>query len=136
MESAEEKNWGQRNWKWFVPLVVLLTIGAFVGMALAFVSLIFGMMTSSTPYTVALQAAQQHALVQQGLGTPIEAGYLITGTIEENSNTGKADFQIPIHGPAGEGTIYLNGKKSAGQWHFTQLIVVIKADSQRINLLE
>lgn len=114
------KNWFNRNWWWFLPLVIglpLLLIVSFIG---GIILLVFTMITSSQPYQDAVSMARQNTQVQQILGTPIEEGWLVMGNIETSglgaNSSGMADLSIPIYGPASEGSLYVYATKQAGQW--------------------
>src|SRR5947209_11013610 len=65
------RNWWQRNWKWFVPLGCLTSLGAVVIFVLCIVAVVFGAMKSSEPYKYAMAHAQADARVQSALGSPI-----------------------------------------------------------------
>lgn len=136
MQRSQNKNWWGRNWKWFVPVGCLGAILFFV----AFIALIFGLvftsMKSSDAYKNALAKAQAHSEVQGAIGTPIEAGLLVSGNVSVNGPSGEANLSIPISGPDGEATLYVVAAKSAGQWTFSTLEAEIKATQQRIDLLE
>jgi hypothetical protein len=68
------------------------------------------------------------------LGSPIEAGIFVMGSINVSGPSGKADLAIPISGPSGKGTIYARASKAANRWTFSQLVVEIKATKERIDL--
>ena len=64
--TVQGHNWFSRNWKWFIPTVILvpiLAIALFVGGILSFV---FGMIKSSEPY--------QHAVAAHGQPWPLKPG--------------------------------------------------------------
>lgn len=131
----EQRNWWERNWKWFVPvgcLSVLLLLAASIALVMTFV---FGMMKSSNAYSQALETARSSPSVVAALGSPIEAGYFVSGKISENGPSGEAELAIPISGPRGAGTIYLEARKSAGAWRFSTLVAEVDATHERINLL-
>jgi hypothetical protein len=133
---AKGPNWWSRNWKWCVPVgcLGLLAIGA--GFVLLIISLVFGLIKSSDPYEQALTTARQDPRVTRELGTPVEAGWYVTGNIETNPSSGHADIAIPVSGPEGPGTVYVVATKSAGAWTIQKLVVEIDATGQRIDLLE
>lgn len=130
-----KSNWFQRNWKWFVPIGCAGIIAAMVGFFAVIFMIIMGSIKSSDAFKLAMERAGQDARVQEKLGTPIEAGWFISGNIEVNGPSGKADLSIPIHGPRGKGKLYANAAKSAGQWNFSTLLVEVETDGSRIDLL-
>lgn len=110
---------------------MLLLFGLFIAGVLTFV---FSMFRSSEPYQQALERARQNQQVVAALGTPIEPGWLMAGSINDSGATGEADFSLPIAGPKGKGTIYINARKAAGRWEFRVLVVELD-NGTRIDLL-
>nr|WP_306469780.1 cytochrome c oxidase assembly factor Coa1 family protein [Oscillatoria laete-virens] len=132
---ATPSTWIGRNWKWFVPsliagavFVLLLFIGTII-------MLVLGMMRSSEPYQEAFRLAQENPVVVEALGTPLKERFFMTGNISVSGSGGKADLVIPVSGPKGKGTIYLDAERNLGKWHFNDLLIEIDSDSQRIPLL-
>lgn len=129
------KGWWGRHWKWVVPtgcLTLILVVG---GCIAGLVGLVFGLLKSSDAYKDALAAAQASTVVQKALGTPIEAGFLVSGNINVSGPSGNADLAIPISGPKGKATIYVVATKSAGKWTFEKLEVAIEDSKERVDLL-
>lgn len=135
MNQPYRPNWWQRNWKWFVPVGCLSTLLLFAGGIALLLSFVFGMMKSSDVYAQALTRAKANPAVIEALGTPIKDGYFTSGSIEETGPSGSAELSIPISGPKGSATIYLEARKSTGQWNFGKLQVELDASKQRIDLL-
>jgi hypothetical protein len=136
MGEAAEPSWWNRNWKWFVPvgcLSIIAVIAAFVALILW---MVFSMMKSSDVYMQALDRTRNNPAVVSALGTPIEAGFFTSGSIDTSGPAGNAELAIPISGPKGKGTIYLVARKSAGAWTYSQLVVQIEPTSRRIDLLD
>jgi len=127
-------NWWSRNWKWFVPtgcLGFLALIAVFVGCILVFV---FSVMKSTDVYKTAIARAKASSEVQAALGTPIKEGFFVGGSQHVNPASGDANLSIPISGPKGSGTIYVEAKKSAGHWQYSTLVVEIDATKKRIDI--
>jgi Cytochrome oxidase complex assembly protein 1 len=130
------RSWWSRNWKWFVPtgcLTLILLFAAFIG---AVVLLIFGSMKQSDVYKHSLAKAQTDPVVAQKLGTPIKPGMWLSGNININGPSGEAKLSIPISGPKGTGTIYVEATKSAGKWNYSLMQVAIDGEDTRIDLLQ
>lgn len=136
MNQEQDKNWWERNWKWFVPVGCLGLMVLATGFVFLILTIVFGMIKSSDAYQIALAEATSHPAVQEAMGTPIEPGLLVAGNIHISGPSGQANLSIPISGPKGKGTIYAVAAKSAGQWLFSTLVVEVKTGRQRINLLE
>jgi hypothetical protein len=129
--TAARKGWFSRNWKWLVPTVLIV----FFVLPLALVGSIFAAMKNSDVAKESLLRAQKNALVVQKLGTPIEEGWLVSGSINTSTTSGDADLAVPISGPKGQGKIYVTAHKSAGAWDYQVMQIAIEGSDQRINLL-
>ena len=121
--EQEEKNWVQRNWKWFIPVGCLGSVAA----CMLCIGLIFGVVIvsirASTPYQDGLARAQNSAEVQAALGPPIEPGLFIQGNISVENSSGDANFQVPLNGTSDSGTLYVVAVRSGGVWEFIELEV-------------
>ena len=132
---APQKNWFERNWKWFVPLGCM----SMLVLVAAFVAAIFGFVEStvknSGAYKQALARAQTDPRVVESIGQPIRPGWLVSGSINVSGDFGEANISIPISGPKGEGKLYVGAKKIAGLWQFETLEVEVRGQPNRIDLL-
>lgn len=134
--QPQRTHWWGRNWKWFVPtgcLGLLLLLAAFIAFIIA---IVFGAMKSSDAYRTALTRAKSNPAVVNALGSPIEAGFFVSGKTNVSGSSGNADMTIPISGPHGKGTIYFVASKFAGEWTFSKLVVEVEKTGQRIDLIE
>ena len=134
MQTKTQGNWFGRNWKWAAPtgcLLLVLLVGAFIATIFFFV---FSMMKTNDAYQHSLEAARHNPEVVAALGQPIEDGWFVSGNFEENGPAGVANFSIPVSGPKGGGTVYVEAHKSAGQWNYNTLVVELDATHQRIDL--
>ena len=130
--KLREPDWFMRNWKWLVAVAGLVVIvGAF-----GFVVGLLKMMKSSDAYAGAFARAKRDPNVIEAVGQPIVDGFWFTGNISMSGSSGNADLVIPISGPTGKGTIYTIATKSAGLWHYDQLVVQLDRDNRRIDLSE
>ncbi len=133
--APSQPNWWQRNWKWFVPTgcltITILAVLFFTAIALV----IFGAIKSSDVYKTAVARAKTDPRVMAAIGTPVTEGWFVSGSTSVEGGSGKSDLSIPIRGPKGQATIYVVATKSAGEWHYSQLVVKITATGQTIDLL-
>ena len=136
LHQEKSRNWWQRNWKWFVPVGCLGALVIFAAFIMLIVTVVFGMIKSSDVYKDALATARAHPSLVKALGSPIEEGIFVMGSINMSGASGQADLAIPISGPNGKGTIYAVASRSAGQWTFSKLFVEIKTTKERIDLIE
>ena len=127
--------WLMRNIRWVAPVgcaSALVLVGGFVA-ALTFG--VFGIIKSSDAYKEALARVQAHEQVKALLGTPIEAGLLVSGRINVSGSSGYADLSFTVEGPKGEAKVYLVAHKRAGRWKFNLLQVKPEREGRRIDLL-
>ena len=131
-------SWWNRNWKWALPagcIGMLLFVLVVVGFVAAIVMGVFAMIKSSGPYEQAIARANSSVEVRQALGAPIEEGWYVMGNVQINGPSGNANISIPLSGPNGEGTLYVEATKSADVWTFQLLQLEVKRTGQRIDLL-
>jgi len=79
--------------------------------------------------------ASTNEVVLDSLGYPIESGWFISGHLEFSGHAGNASLMIPIRGPKGVGTLYVDATKSVGLWTYTAMAVEIDKSKHRINLV-
>jgi hypothetical protein len=130
-----QSSWFSRNWKWFIPTIILgplLLLALFIGVIF---SAVFGMMKSSEPYQHAVAMASQDARVSTQLGAPVKPGWYAMGNINLSNDSGNADLAIPLNGTLRHGTVYVAAKKAHGIWSYQRLEVEIEGTPDHINLL-
>ena len=135
MDRKPAPNWWARNWKWLVPAGCLTGVAGVAGFIALVVSLVFGLIKSTTPYEEALVKAQQDPVVISRLGTPINGGFLVSGSVNLSGGTGQANLAIPLQGSRGSGTLYVEARQSAGTWTYSTLTVRPDGAGEPINLL-
>jgi hypothetical protein len=111
------------------------TLLLFVGLAGLIFYAVMGMIKSSDAYVQALAKTRDSPAVVAVLGEPIREGFFTSGSINVTGPSGNAELSIPISGPRGKGTIYLEARKSLGEWSFSKLVVETGPDGKRIDLL-
>ena len=129
--SPTRRGWLARNWKW---LLATLFVGGLV-MMVGFFALIMGAIRNSDVAQASVATAQSNRQVVQQLGSPIEEGWLLSGSVNVSNASGDADLSVPISGPKGKGTVYVTARKSAGRWHYSVMQVAIDGSDERIDLL-
>ncbi len=110
----------------------LLVLGAIF--CVVIVVVVFGAMKKSDVYQEALKRAQSDSAVQAALGTPIEAGLMVTGSVNVDASGGHATLDFPISGPKGKGAVHCVATKTGEKWEYTELTVT-PANGAKINLL-
>ena len=129
-------SWWRRYRTLLVAASVVSIVLAIGGLLMLVLSLTVGLMRSSGAYQQAVAAARADETVTETLGTPIEEGFFVAGEIQLTNDSGFANLSIPISGPDGEATIYVEAEKSAGDWSFRALEVVVHDTGQWIHLAD
>lgn len=135
MDSKPAPNWWARHWKWLVPAGCLTGLAGVAGFIALIVSLVFGLLKSTTPYKEALARAQRDPVVIGRLGTPIQGGFLVSGNVSLSGATGEAQLTIPLQGSRGSGTLFVEANQKAGRWTYSTLTVRPDGPGEPINLL-
>jgi hypothetical protein len=127
LHTPAPRSWLRRNWLW-------LLAGLFAG-GLLFVfglfTLIFSAMRNSDVAKGATTMAQSNSVVLQRLGSPIEEGFFVSGSVNVGEGTGDADLSVPISGPKGKATVSVTAHKSAGVWNYNLMQVGIASTGER-----
>jgi Cytochrome oxidase complex assembly protein 1 len=133
--AAARKGWWARHWKWAVPLLALLLGALLLASIAVFVLGIARVTKSSEPYRVGLMAAKLDQRVVDALGAPVEDGIMPSGSISTSNGSGNANLSVSLQGARGNGTLYIEAERHAGQWHYTTLQVLPDA-GEAIPLLD
>src|SRR5574341_37215 len=108
------------------------------GIVVVCIVLMFGFVTnefkSSDVYQTALASAQSNPEVVRELGTPIQAGWFVLGSISTQGLSGDADLQLPISGPNNSGMLYASARRANGVWEFYTLAVTVNGRNGIIDL--
>ena len=130
MTESKGKPWV----KWVVlGCVGLIVVGLCV--AAGIFALVMGSLKQSDAYKDALTAVRSNPAAVEALGEPIEPGFFLSGSVNVTGPAGDAELSIPLHGPRGKGTLYLEATKRAGRWEYSLLELAVAGKEERIGLL-
>lgn len=129
-KESTSTRWFKRHWKWAVPAGVLGVTSVVLALALGLIH----MMKQCDAYQMAFNRARTNPAVIKQLGEPIRDGWYLEGNLELTNEEGKAKLSFPVTGPKGEGQVYLDANKTAGRWHFQQLVVVTDWGRRQIDI--
>lgn len=129
------KSWFSRNWKWFVPTLVLGLVLLLVLVVGSVISFVFGLLKSGEPYQHAVAVASSNPDVVRELGAPITPAWYLSGSESESGSSGDADLAIPLKGSLHRGTVYVHAKKADGVWSYDKLEMLVEGRDIRIELL-
>jgi hypothetical protein len=136
MTSPERKNWLERNWKWFVPLLAFCSVIIITSFVAGILYLVLGVVKSSDVYKDAVRIAGNHDEAIRVLGEPIRPRWYVMGNIEVSGPGGHAELSIPVTGYRTGGTLYLSATREAGKWYYKYLILEVNDSGERISLLD
>jgi len=125
-----------RHLWWAIPIGCFGLIAASLLFVGAILTLVFSILKGSVAYENALEVAAGHPAVLEVTGEPVEAGWFVSGNINTNNQTGRADLSIPISGPDGSGYIQVEATKNGGEWYFDRLVFLDADGGPPIELLD
>lgn len=89
---------------------------------------------SSWPYNTGIARAVADPRVQRALGAPVEASWMVTGSLERGSRQSTAQLAVPLEGATKRGTLRIHARATQAAWQFERLEVAIDGASS-IDLL-
>jgi len=98
------------------------------------VYLLFSSIRDSEVGREALARVRASQQVAEALGTPIEAGWFVTGSIKYDQTIGRAELSMPLSGPKAKGTLRFKADKINRAWTFSRLVVELE-DGRHFDLL-
>ena len=108
-------------------------VSAFALFFICVFALVESMIHLSGGYKLALANANKSPCAVKALGSPITAGWLISGSTNETGSDGTANLTIPVKGPKGKGSLEVESKKADGTWEIESL--QLSTDSDQIQLV-
>lgn len=96
---------------------------------------ITGILRGSEPYKVALGRASADPDVRKVFGTPLKAGWWVSGSVSTSGSTGTADLSFPVRGPDAAGTEYVLAHRESGRWVYDKVSIEVEGSGKIIDLL-
>lgn len=113
----------------------LISFVLFAACLIACAVSIFGLMRSSEPYQMAMDVLLDDPRAARALGEPIEAGFWVSGSIQQSNADGEANLIIPVSGSHDRGRLYVYALREEGVWRLRQLTLETENYADRIDLL-
>ncbi|WP_313436743.1 cytochrome c oxidase assembly factor Coa1 family protein [Stenotrophomonas sp.] len=128
--------WWRRNWRWAMPLSVLLFLGVMGGMA-AWSLLRWGEAArESAPMREAMRRAGCNIELVQVFGEPLQADAMPLGSmqtaIDGQRNVG---LTVGLEGPQARGRLFVQGTRRDDVWDYP-VMYVLGADKKTFDLSE
>ena len=133
-QQPQQKGCLGRNWKWMLPVGCLGLILGVVALVGGIVFVAMSAIKSSEVYKGALGVAQTHPAVIERLGEPVKDGWFVQGNVKIDGSGGNANFQIPVSGPKGAGTLHVRAVRPDDAWMYERLDLAVGAEM--ISLLD
>jgi hypothetical protein len=100
-------------------VIIVLGLAALVALFV----FVFSVIKRSDVYREAYTRASSDPRVIERLGTPIEKGWWVIGSVHLNDNGGNADIDFPISGPKGEARVHASATRDAEKWNYSSIMV-------------
>ncbi len=113
---------GGRKVLWLIPVGCVGLLVLCAGMIAVAYGVVRTSFRNSEPYQVAVSRAQGSAELVAALGGPVEEGSFPRGTISVSGGSGTADLTIPVRGPSGSATVYVQAQKLGGHWEYQRIV--------------
>jgi hypothetical protein len=84
---------------------------------------VFSVIKRSDVYREAFTRATNDPRVVASLGTPIEKGWWVLGSVNIDDNTGTANINFPISGPKGSARVHASASLENATWSYSALVV-------------
>lgn len=90
---------------------------------------------STDAYKEARTRATTDRRVIEALGSPVEAGFFVSGNAKVENRAGTAVMTFPISGPKGKATVRAEATLDGEGWHYS-ILQVERPNAPPINLLD
>ena len=139
MQTRNPKAWDRavpttrqrRGWRQWL----MIGVAGFVVLGVAIALFVFTLLKRSEPARFALQRASAHPAAVAKTGTPLEVGWVVTGSLKSfGSNGGTVRLSLPVRGPKGRATITVRGQRADGRWIYSDLRLVPDDGSPPVDL--
>jgi hypothetical protein len=113
---------------------VALGVAGLVTFMVVLIAILVAAFKASDPYRQAVAIARRSPAAQEALGTPIEPGWLVTGSLRRRGDRGTAALAFGVSGPNGEGRIRLAASRQGGVWTLGRLELELETATSSIDL--
>lgn len=140
-EIKQDKNWLQRNIKWFAPLVVavlLLGSALFSSVSDAQLGGYANALADDALYQNAVKQAQENAEVTKVLGTlePVDQLAIIESNVSYTNDNNAVNLSVRVKGSKTKGRMDVNATKVDNAWQYKLIKIRIKDPKQEIVVLQ
>jgi hypothetical protein len=112
----------------FIGCGVIIVLG--LAAMIALFVFVFSVIKRSDVYREAYTRATSDPRVVEALGTPIEKGWWVVGSVHLDNNAGTADIDFPISGPKGKARVHAVASYDGSTWTYSSLVVRLDAGGE------
>lgn len=139
-ELIKEQNWWKRNWKWLVPVVIIVFVIGTISTLIANGNAADFAQTYSDPslYENAVERAKQNPRVVEVLGNlePIDKLAVLEGNALYSNNNTSVELTLRVKGSKEKGKMDILAHKVSGKWEYDKIDIRIKKTGEEIIILE
>jgi hypothetical protein len=141
-ELIVKKSWWNRNWKWFLPTIILVFL---IGFGLILTSAIDGNMTDITQaysenslYENAIEKAKTNKRVLEVMGKiePLDKLAIFEGNVIYSNNNKSVLLSVRVKGNKGKGKMDISADKNGTVWEYKKINIRIKNPKEEIQILQ
>ncbi|MDO8969959.1 MAG: cytochrome c oxidase assembly factor Coa1 family protein [Saprospiraceae bacterium] len=109
----------------WIPWVIFGGILLCVGCVFLFMLGIMSLIKSSDAYQLGLKTALASPTAQEVLGTPIQDGMFVSGSVSGEGATGTADLGVSLSGSSHSGNLQIVATKKGDTWQLDSLTLIV-----------
>lgn len=140
-ETIQEKSWLKRNWKWALPLCMLIFSG--IGFLVSVVSTndasnFTTAFADEALYAKAVERSNENEQVIDVLGKlePIDNMAILESNIDYSNNKQLVNLSVRVKGVSGKGKMDVQAVKKDNEWQYSLIKIRIKEPKQEIIVLQ
>lgn len=139
-ELVVNKNWLERNWKWFLPfatLIILLFTALLTSNSKGDLTNIAQAYAENSLFEDAIAKANTNNRVLETVGKiePIDKLAILEGSTIYTNNNNSVQLSVRIKGTKGSGKLDIVAQREEKKWNYEKIAIRIKNPEEEINIL-
>ncbi|MDT0295067.1 cytochrome c oxidase assembly factor Coa1 family protein [Mesonia ostreae] len=135
-ELIVQRSWWNKNWKWFLPvsMLILIVAAVFFSSGIAVITNNYAQAYSDEDlYQDALKHVQSNPKAVEVLGEiqPIDKLAILEGEVQYSNNNQRVNSTIRIVGMKGKARMHILANRVQGKWNYERILVRIKSPSEK-----
>jgi len=140
-ELIVNKSWFARNWKWFLPcllIVILLCTVVITSTSKNDLANISQAYAEDALFENAIEKANKNKRVLETIGTiqPIDKLAILEGNTLYTNNNHNVELSVRIKGERGNGKLDISARKKGTEWDYAKISIRIKNPKEEIAVLK